>query len=83
MPQFSNNHDFEKRLDIFLEIMGKMLHNVRKSRKESLEKVGKATKISPRIISRIEKGQYNPFVVNLIQLCNYYDISMASLLKDY
>jgi len=81
MTQIQVNHD--DKLAAFLQTMGRKLYHVRKSRKESLKKVGEATSISRQTISRIEKGKYNPIVARLIRLCNYYGISLASLFDDY
>jgi len=44
MTQIQVNHD--DKLVAFLQTMGRKLYHVRKSRKESLKKVGEATSIS-------------------------------------
>lgn len=78
----SNRHNNEKRLNFFMHCLGKELYSLRKCQKKSIKAVAKDTEMSPRIISKIEKGLYeNFYVTRLLRLCKYYNVDMVEMLS--
>lgn len=63
-----------------LRIIGSKLYALRKARKESLKTVGEAIEMSPRLISKMEKGQHNFFLSHLFNLCHYYHVKLMDVM---
>ena len=71
----------EKRIGPFLRYVGEELYTLRKSHKKSIKTVAKDTKMSPGIISKVEKGVYeNLGVTRFIQLCKYYKVRVHDVI---
>lgn len=64
-------------LSSLLNTLGKNLHTIRNSRKETLQTVASHVGITHPIISKIENGRYPNLQINLlVKLCNHYNISL-------
>jgi transcriptional regulator with XRE-family HTH domain len=71
-----NKRVIERKTAIWLKIIGQRFYDLRKARKESIRTTAVAIKMSPAIISKIEKGKYGNFrLLRLIRLCEYYDVN--------
>lgn len=69
-------------IDTLFATIGNNLHTIRNARKETLQAVASNTGISHPILSKIENGRYNSLRIDiLIQLCNYYNISLQQALS--
>jgi transcriptional regulator with XRE-family HTH domain len=66
----------------FLTAVGKKFHLLRTKQKKEFDAVAKAIKISPALIVRIERGDYDMYLDLLFELCDYYDIAPHDLFKD-
>jgi transcriptional regulator with XRE-family HTH domain len=66
----------------FLKTVGARFHSLRKKHKKEIETVAKAVGISPSLLSRIEKGEYDMYIDLLFELCDQYDITPHDFLKD-
>jgi|GEM_PF-1965760 transcriptional regulator with XRE-family HTH domain len=76
-----NKSNLKQKLDNFLQCIGKEMSELRKSHNKSLKTVAKATKMSPGIISKVEKGQYdNLCLTRLLTLCKYYNVHIADVI---
>lgn len=72
----------EQRLNYFAQCLGEELFLLRKVQNKSIKIVAKDTKMSPRIISKIEKGLYENFYVSrLLRICKYYNADMRDLIS--
>ncbi len=79
----TSNKAFEKKLAIFLKIIGNNLYASRSVRKESLKTVAKATRISSATIAKMEKGRSRHFrLLTLDRLCKYYEINLSDVVSD-
>jgi transcriptional regulator with XRE-family HTH domain len=77
----SSKRTTEQRLNYFAQCLGEEFYSLRKGQKKSIKVVAKDLKMSPRIISKIEKGIYENFYVSrLLRLCKYYDVNMRDVL---
>jgi transcriptional regulator with XRE-family HTH domain len=65
----------------YIDLIGERLYKLRKDKNESLETVGKAVRMSPRTISKMEKGLLNFRPSRLFRLCNYYGVSLACIYR--
>lgn len=66
----------------FLKIVGERLHSLRKVQGNEIEIVAKAVGISPALLVRIERGDYDMYLDLLFELCDYYDITPHAFFKD-
>ena len=66
----------------FLKIVGERLHSLRKAQGNEIEIVAKALGISPALLARIERGDYDMYLDLLFELCDYYDITPHEFFKD-
>jgi transcriptional regulator with XRE-family HTH domain len=82
MPEMSLPEiDPEKKKDPFLKYIGEELFSLRKGHEMSIKKVAKNTKMSPAIISKVEKGLYeNLGVERFCRLCEYYKAPVKDVL---
>ncbi len=55
---------------------------VRKSKGLTLEEAGNKGGKDRQSVYRLEKGEYNPSIVYLIELCRGLEIDVSELLKD-
>lgn len=77
----SSRYNTERRLNFFMHCLGEELYSLRKCQKKSIKAVAKDTEMSPRIVSKIEKGLYeNFYVIRLLRLCKYYNVDMVEIL---
>jgi transcriptional regulator with XRE-family HTH domain len=66
----------------FLKAVGARFHSIRKKHKSEIETVAKAVGISPKLLLRIEEGDYDMYIDLLFELCEYYDITPHDFLRD-
>ena len=66
----------------FLKAVGARFLSLRKNQKKEIEEVAKAVKISPALLVRIERGDYDMYLDLLFELCAYYDIAPYDFFKD-
>jgi transcriptional regulator with XRE-family HTH domain len=72
----------EQRLNHFAKCLGEELFLLRRGQNKSIKVVAKDTKMSSRIISKIEKGLYENFYVSrLLRLCKYYNADIRDLIN--
>ena len=57
-----------------LKIIGEKLYALRMARNESLQTVAERIKMSPSILSKIEKGQQNFRLKTFFMICIYYQV---------
>lgn len=75
-----NKNDHKQKMDNYLQCVGNKLLALRKSHKKSIRTVAKATKMSPGIISKVEKGQYEALRLSrLLRLCKYYKVNIIDI----
>jgi hypothetical protein len=65
----------------FLKAIGSKFHSLRSDQKKEIEIVAKAVKISPALLVRIERGDYDMYLDLLFVLCDYYDITPYDFLE--
>lgn len=73
-----------KQIDIsaLLTTIGRNLHVIRNSRKETLQSVASDIEITHPIISKIENGRHPNLQLSLlIKLCNHYNINLQQVLS--
>ncbi|WP_142683025.1 helix-turn-helix domain-containing protein [Chitinophaga polysaccharea] len=75
------NKAFNEQLAVWLQSIGDRLSALRKGRKESLKKVSKAIKMSPALLSKIEKGQHDFKLMHLIRICRYYKVNVLDVIE--
>jgi transcriptional regulator with XRE-family HTH domain len=76
-----NKKNTEKKVYYFLQCIGEEMFSLRKSHKKSIKTVAKDTKMSPGILSRVEKGTYdNLCMTRLILLCKYYSVDIRDII---
>ena len=66
----------------FLKAVGNKLYSLRKVHKKELESVAKAIEISPALLMRIERGDYDIYLDLLFELCDFYAIAPHDFFKD-
>lgn len=66
----------------WLEIVGNNLRHIRNAQKQSLQAVARALKISPGRLGAIEKGEYDMELWLLMELCDYYDVRPADVVRE-
>lgn len=66
----------------FLRILGERLYSLRKEQGTEIEMVAKAVGVSPALLVRIERGDYDMYLDLLFELCDYYSITPHDLFKD-
>lgn len=57
-----------------LKGIGEKLYSLRLARNESLQKASRNMKVSPAILSKIEKGQQNFRLSTFFRICIYYQV---------
>jgi len=82
MSQPNTNKSYtEQRVNFFLKCIGEEMFSLRKSYKKSIKTVAKETKMSPGILSKVEKGTYdNLCMTRLILLCKYYSVDIRDII---
>jgi transcriptional regulator with XRE-family HTH domain len=79
--EFSKNN-FKQKMDNYLQCVGNKLLALRQSQKKSLKEVAKTTKMSPGIISKVEKGQFETLCLSrLLRLCRYYKVNIIDIVS--
>jgi len=73
--------EFEQRVKAKLQAIGRYLYALRHSREKSLKAVGKSIKMSPALISKIEKGWHNFKLTQVFRLAKYYKASIKDIFK--
>lgn len=66
----------------FLKTVGTRLYQLRKDQRKELETVAKGVGISPALLARIERGDYDMYLDLLFELCDYYEITPHDFFKD-
>jgi transcriptional regulator with XRE-family HTH domain len=75
-----NKHDRKQKMDNYLQCIGNKMLALRKSQKTSIRTVAKATKMSPGIISKVEKGEYKTLCLSrLLRLSKYYKVNIIDI----
>ena len=66
----------------FLKAVGNKFYSLRKEQKKEVESVAEIIKISPTLLIRIERGDYDMYLDLLLELCDYYEIAPHDFFKD-
>jgi transcriptional regulator with XRE-family HTH domain len=66
----------------FLKAVGHKLYRLRKEKKKEVDAVGKDVRISAALLMRIERGDYDMYLDQLFELCDYYEITPHDFFKD-
>jgi transcriptional regulator with XRE-family HTH domain len=75
-----NKNNLARKLDGYLQCVGSKMLALRKTHKKSIKVVAKATKMSPGIISKVEKGQHETLCLSrLLRLCKYYKVNVIDI----
>ena len=83
MPKFKHpDPEVQQQVKITLQAIGRLLHKLRVDRKESLKNVGKAIKMSPVLISKTEKGEYNFWLTQLHRLAQHYETTVYDIFNQ-
>lgn len=62
--------------------IGKNLHTVRNSRKETLQSVAESIGITYPVLSKVENGRYKTLQLELlIRLCNHYGVRLQQIME--
>lgn len=64
-------------------MIGKTMHNIRKSLGLTQEQVAEKLYLAPRYISDIERDKTKGSIDTLVKLCNIYHVTPSFVLKDY
>ncbi|WP_343673483.1 helix-turn-helix transcriptional regulator [Chitinophaga sp.] len=65
----------------FSQCLGEELYLLRKDQKKSIKVVAKDTKMSPRTITKVEKGLLKNFYPSILyKLCKYYNANIRDVL---
>jgi transcriptional regulator with XRE-family HTH domain len=77
-----NKNNTEQRVNYFIKCIGEEMFALRNSHKKSIKAVAKDTKMSPDILSKIEKGTYdNLCMTRLLRLCKYYSADIRDIIN--
>ena len=57
------------------------LKNLRNNKKISLRTAAKGIGITHSTLLRLERGDYNPNLTTLMNICRYYDVTVADVIK--
>jgi transcriptional regulator with XRE-family HTH domain len=76
----STNRELERKANQYLKEIGHKLYTLRKARKESLLSVGVTIKMSPALISKMEKGLYDSPLIRLYELCKHYQVDIMDII---
>ncbi|MDR2206932.1 MAG: helix-turn-helix domain-containing protein [Flavobacteriaceae bacterium] len=69
-------------ISTLLTKIGKNLHTIRNSRKETLQSVAASIGITHPILSKVENGRYKTLQLGLlIKLCSYYEVSLQQIME--
>lgn len=71
----------EKKKEISKKI-GKRIYNIRKKHKLSREKFAEICNVSSQHVYYMEKGEFLPGCMTIIDICNNFDITPTELLID-
>jgi transcriptional regulator with XRE-family HTH domain len=71
----NTDHGFKK----FLQTVGTNLHALRTEHDLKIETVATETKIAPRLLRQIEKGEHNMRLELLGRLCHFYKVSLQDI----
>lgn len=66
----------------FLKAIGEKFHSLRIAQRREIDMVAKAVRISPALLVRIEKGDYDMYLDLFCELCDYYDIAPHEFFSD-
>jgi DNA-binding XRE family transcriptional regulator len=66
----------------FLRVIGDKFHSLRIIQRKDLDTVAKAVKISPALLVRIERGDYDMYLDLLVELCDHYEIAPHDFFRD-
>ena len=62
--------------------IGKNLHTIRNSRKETLQSVAESIRITHPVLSKVENGRYKTLQLELlVKLCNHYEVSLQQIME--
>ena len=73
---------YKKGFTIRLQTLGEKLYALRMARNESLRTVGKKVKMSPSLLSKMEKGQQNFRLSTLFKICIYYQVEPRDIINS-
>jgi len=73
---------YKKGYNTLLERIGEKLYALRMARNESLQKAAGKMKITPAILSKIEKGQQNFRLTTFFKICRYYRVEPREIAKS-
>jgi hypothetical protein len=65
-----------------LKGVGSRFHSLRKNQDKELDIVARALRITPAVLMRIERGDYDIYPDLLSELCDYYDITLTDFFRD-
>ncbi len=65
-----------------LAVIGGRIRELRQSRNWTLQALADATKLSPGMLSLVERGRASPSIGSLIIIANVLDVTMSDLLAD-
>jgi DNA-binding XRE family transcriptional regulator len=65
-----------------LKGVGSKLHTLRKNQDKELDAVARVLRITPAVLIRIERGDYDMCPDLLSELCDYYDITLSDFFRD-
>jgi transcriptional regulator with XRE-family HTH domain len=71
----NTDHKFKK----FLQTVGSNLQALRTEHDLKIETVATKTKIAPRLLRQIEKGEHNMRIESLGRLCHFYKVSLQEI----
>lgn len=81
-PASTFGHIYQHALQLQLEIIGKHLAELRRSRRKDVETVANALNIRPGVLLRIENGQQDFRLKTLFALCDYYNADLESIIDQ-
>lgn len=72
----------EDKKKIIAQEIGKRIYNIRKKNQLSREKFAEICNVSSQHIYYMEKGEFLPGCMTIIDICNNFDVSPTELLMD-
>jgi hypothetical protein len=73
-----NKQDTKK----LLKGIGSKLHSLRVSQEKELDAVSRVLRITPAVLVRIERGDYDMYPDLLSELCDHYNITLSDFFTD-
>jgi hypothetical protein len=80
--QIANSVQNKRDTKKLLKCMGSKLHSLRMTQDQELDTVSRVLRITPAVLVRIERGDYDMYPDLLTELCDHYNIALCDFFAD-